>query len=165
MQSSWVKAILIVALAHAPATALAQHGSGMMGGGHDHGQGHDPEATTTKSESREDRKARESVSKLLSAERSRNMLLDGILADTEFMRLLAYRIAADPGWRAIFLTRIETAGGGTATVPVDSTGPGGAGSTPRLLVAMYRCPMHPEVAANAPGKCPKCGMTLERSER
>src|SRR4051812_16187721 len=26
---------------------------------------------------------------------------------------------------------------------------------------VYRCPMHPEVRQNAPGKCPKCGMALE----
>ncbi len=26
--------------------------------------------------------------------------------------------------------------------------------------AVYTCPMHPEVTATAPGKCPKCGMTL-----
>ncbi len=26
----------------------------------------------------------------------------------------------------------------------------------------YRCPMHPEVVADSPGKCPKCGMALER---
>ncbi|HWL86899.1 MAG TPA: heavy metal-binding domain-containing protein [Polyangiaceae bacterium] len=25
---------------------------------------------------------------------------------------------------------------------------------------VYTCPMHPEVQSNAPGKCPKCGMTL-----
>jgi hypothetical protein len=25
---------------------------------------------------------------------------------------------------------------------------------------VYACPMHPEVRANAPGNCPKCGMTL-----
>lgn len=24
----------------------------------------------------------------------------------------------------------------------------------------YTCPMHPEVVEDAPGKCPKCGMTL-----
>jgi hypothetical protein len=26
--------------------------------------------------------------------------------------------------------------------------------------AVYACPMHPEITSNAPGKCPKCGMTL-----
>ena len=27
---------------------------------------------------------------------------------------------------------------------------------------IYTCPMHPEVRSNKPGKCPKCGMFLER---
>ncbi|MCX6121163.1 MAG: hypothetical protein NTX44_06050 [Ignavibacteriales bacterium] len=27
-------------------------------------------------------------------------------------------------------------------------------------VDTYTCPMHPEVIAHKPGKCPKCGMTL-----
>jgi hypothetical protein len=27
--------------------------------------------------------------------------------------------------------------------------------------AVYTCPMHPEVVSDKPGKCPKCGMTLE----
>ncbi|WP_051359799.1 heavy metal-binding domain-containing protein [Adhaeribacter aquaticus] len=26
----------------------------------------------------------------------------------------------------------------------------------------YTCPMHPEVISNEPGKCPKCGMFLEK---
>jgi hypothetical protein len=29
----------------------------------------------------------------------------------------------------------------------------------------YACPMHPEVTSNQPGKCPKCGMTLEHVEQ
>src|SRR5208283_662591 len=29
--------------------------------------------------------------------------------------------------------------------------------------ARYRCPMHPEVLARAPGACPICGMALERA--
>jgi hypothetical protein len=26
----------------------------------------------------------------------------------------------------------------------------------------YTCPMHPEIKSDKPGKCPKCGMTLEK---
>lgn len=29
---------------------------------------------------------------------------------------------------------------------------------------MYTCSMHPEVMMNEPGKCPKCGMELEKKE-
>jgi uncharacterized protein len=29
----------------------------------------------------------------------------------------------------------------------------------------YSCPMHPEVVGSAPGRCPKCGMALQRHER
>ena len=36
--------------------------------------------------------------------------------------------------------------------PVGKTGEGPA----------YTCPMHPEVRTDAPGFCPKCGMSLER---
>jgi hypothetical protein len=39
---------------------------------------------------------------------------------------------------------------------------GGAAPTPRAIV--YTCSMHPEVRAAQPGKCPSCGMTLERVE-
>ncbi len=28
--------------------------------------------------------------------------------------------------------------------------------------AVYTCPMHPEVKASAPGRCPKCGMALKQ---
>jgi Cu(I)/Ag(I) efflux system membrane fusion protein len=31
-------------------------------------------------------------------------------------------------------------------------------------VAIYTCPMHPEVVSNEPGKCPKCGMLLKKVE-
>lgn len=30
--------------------------------------------------------------------------------------------------------------------------------------AIYTCPMHPEVRQDHPGKCPKCGMTLQKEE-
>lgn len=32
------------------------------------------------------------------------------------------------------------------------------------MKAMYTCPMHPEVQQPEPGKCPKCGMTLEKKK-
>lgn len=28
----------------------------------------------------------------------------------------------------------------------------------------YTCPMHPEVKSEKPGKCPKCGMNLEKKK-
>ena len=31
--------------------------------------------------------------------------------------------------------------------------------------ALYTCPMHPEVTGHKPGKCPKCGMTLNLSKK
>jgi uncharacterized paraquat-inducible protein A len=31
--------------------------------------------------------------------------------------------------------------------------------------AFYTCPMHPEVKSKKPGKCPKCGMNLEKSKK
>jgi len=30
--------------------------------------------------------------------------------------------------------------------------------------AQYTCPMHPEVISDKPGKCPKCGMNLEKKK-
>jgi len=30
--------------------------------------------------------------------------------------------------------------------------------------AVYTCPMHPEIAADKPGDCSKCGMPLEKKE-
>jgi hypothetical protein len=45
----------------------------------------------------------------------------------------------------------------TGTAP-----PGGhtAASDAGAANAVYACPMHPEVTASAPGRCPKCGMNL-----
>jgi Heavy metal binding domain len=57
-------------------------------------------------------------------------------------------------------------------LPVDDSGAAHAGmatghaahrmpaTTAPAAVASYTCPMHPEVRTTAPGRCPKCGMTL-----
>jgi hypothetical protein len=33
-------------------------------------------------------------------------------------------------------------------------------SAPSEATALYTCPMHPDVRVGAPGRCPKCGMSL-----
>lgn len=38
------------------------------------------------------------------------------------------------------------------------------GST-MTIQSKYRCPMHPEVVSNEPGKCPKCNMDLTLSKK
>jgi hypothetical protein len=52
---------------------------------------------------------------------------------------------------------------------VTRPGEGAAPSAPRITpttfpattqAAIYTCPMHPDVLADKPGKCPKCGMKL-----
>ncbi len=39
--------------------------------------------------------------------------------------------------------------------------PAADAAAPAGPVTEYTCPMHPEIRRNAPGNCPKCGMTLE----
>ncbi|MBI2942880.1 MAG: efflux RND transporter periplasmic adaptor subunit [Candidatus Wallbacteria bacterium] len=34
-----------------------------------------------------------------------------------------------------------------------------------LDLDIYTCPMHPEITADKPGSCPKCGMNLEKTKR
>lgn len=42
--------------------------------------------------------------------------------------------------------------------------PGATGALPRpgAEQASYTCPMHPDVVSDKPGKCPKCGMDLQK---
>ncbi len=37
-------------------------------------------------------------------------------------------------------------------------------TTAQTSTASYTCPMHPDVKADKPGKCPKCGMDLVQSK-
>jgi rubrerythrin len=39
-------------------------------------------------------------------------------------------------------------------------------TAPKKAAAMvWTCPMHPEVKSEKPGKCPKCGMNLEKAKK
>ena len=42
----------------------------------------------------------------------------------------------------------------------EHTSPAAAATTPKPGGRRYTCPMHPEIVRDAPGSCPKCGMTL-----
>jgi uncharacterized protein involved in copper resistance len=53
---------------------------------------------------------------------------------------------------------------GNMTMDHGSMQPKAAPAT-TTAAAMYVCPMHPEVTSSAPGKCPKCGMTLVKKEQ
>ena len=35
----------------------------------------------------------------------------------------------------------------------------------RQMADTYSCPMHPDVKFDNPGKCPKCGMALEKKNK
>ncbi|MBL8956885.1 MAG: hypothetical protein JNK82_39290 [Myxococcaceae bacterium] len=47
-----------------------------------------------------------------------------------------------------------------APLPARSTALDDRSSEP-AAASGYTCPMHPEVHQSAPGRCPKCGMSLE----
>ncbi len=47
----------------------------------------------------------------------------------------------------------------TTTTPTAAATPDST-AAPAGLATQYTCPMHPEVVADQPGKCPKCGMDL-----
>ena len=38
-------------------------------------------------------------------------------------------------------------------------------SVPKADAVRYTCPMHPEVVADGPGRCPHCGMKLVEQEQ
>jgi hypothetical protein len=89
---------------------------------------------------------------VLSDERGRAILMESILADPAFMRLLIARIADTPEWRTLATERLQSPGAGIAPAPHGAD------------AAIYACPMHPEVTSNRPGSCSKCGMELVRQK-
>ncbi|MBH8571371.1 hypothetical protein KB206_20935 [Microvirga sp. STS02] len=54
----------------------------------------------------------------------------------------------------------ETTTSATSTAASDSTAKPAGNPGPGVAAETYTCTMHPEVIANEPGKCPKCGMDL-----
>lgn len=51
------------------------------------------------------------------------------------------------------------------TRPLPAQAPPPLGASPEEAGTTYTCPMHSEVHADHPGKCPKCGMTLVPEEK
>ena len=82
-----------------------------------------------------------------------------VTADTKFLKGDKTVKAADlqPGTRVVVSLKENTGGPATALeVRLADTAPDES-------AVSYTCPMHPEVRATAPGKCPKCGMNLEKT--
>ncbi|AMJ66183.1 heavy metal-binding domain-containing protein [Hymenobacter sp. PAMC 26628] len=48
----------------------------------------------------------------------------------------------------------------TTTAPATTAAASDSTAAPAGMATQYTCPMHPEVVADQPGKCPKCGMDL-----
>ncbi len=144
--------LLVLVVGVSPSIAAAQCSGGMMGGGHQHGH---------KSESKGDRKARQNIDKILGEDRGRALLLEAILADPDFMRDVIAGIGADPDWRSYAAAKLDLGNGGSGAARQGAATKGKRGEEERPVV-QYTCPMHPDVISDRPGKCPKCGMTLER---
>ena len=58
----------------------------------------------------------------------------------------------------------EHAGHGHAAAPAPAPSSDSGKPAASSGEAAYVCPMHPDVTASAPGRCPKCGMQLVKRE-
>jgi hypothetical protein len=135
--------LLMASLAMPVAPLQAQCGGG-VGGGHDHG------ATAGRNEKRISR----TIDRLLADEQGRAHLMESVLRDEEFLRVLVEKMSQVPQWRAL---AAEAMG---LPLPALQGEAGHEHGSP--VPVLYTCPMHPEVSSGNPGKCSKCGMTLER---
>ena len=145
--------VIVALLTLLPRSSLAQC-MGPSGMSHDHGA-----STVTRNE----RKIDKAIHDLLSDEQGRRLLIEAILADSPFMRSLIERVAELPEWRAYAAARLD--------VPVPGTGASlhegsrkAETSAGHEQAPLYTCPMHPDVQSDQPGRCPKCGMELQRSD-
>ena len=65
--------------------------------------------------------------------------------------------------KSLFLSLLLALAGCSSNEKATPTQGAAPTSTPAAAVArpvVYTCSMHPEVVADKPGKCPKCGMDL-----
>ena len=60
----------------------------------------------------------------------------------------------------VLLLALATTGGAVQAAPAPPSAK--PSPSPSAEAAVYVCPMHPEVTAKEPGRCPKCGMHLEK---
>lgn len=157
MKARWWSWVLVLALAVTPRWAAGQCGGGMMGG---QSGGHQHEGSKSTGA---DKKTQQAIGRVLADERGRAQLMDAIFMDVDFMRQLVGRLAESPEWRALAIQRLGEAPPLAAPARSDTAASTGAARAPAPATAVYRCPMHPEVTSDRPGKCPKCGMTLERA--
>jgi hypothetical protein len=52
--------------------------------------------------------------------------------------------------------------GSTPTPQAPSVAAAPQAPPPQAKAALYKCPMHPEITSDKPGKCSVCGMNLEK---
>lgn len=70
------------------------------------------------------------------------------------------------GALAIMLVAACSQSDGSCCEHCRGNGPSKSNPSPpsSVVEAVYDCPMHPEMKHASPGKCPKCGMELERQQ-
>jgi hypothetical protein len=106
-----------------------------------------------------EQKTRRAIRQLLAREESRDLLMAAILADEELLWGLVERVVETEEGRGLVAEALEK--GDKASAAITPARP----SRPQAKPAMVStCPMHPEVVSSKPGKCHKCGMTLQRSQ-
>jgi hypothetical protein len=149
------KGILVTVLAISPQAARGQCMGGSSGS-HDHG------GDTGVREDRSEKKTRQSIRRVMSDERSREVLMEEIFSDPDFVRSLIARIGEVPEWRALAAQSLGPGVAKPVTVGPDSAAGVRTSPAPGAPSALYVCPMHSDVSSPGPGKCPRCGMTLER---